>query len=261
MQEHTPIRSGTLKEEQPALLLTGDGLVKRYGAVTALDGASLHAAPGEFVALLGPNGAGKSTLFQILSGLFQADGGELMVCGYNPKHEIVAVLAKIGIVFQQMTLDLDLSVRRNLLFHARLHGLTGREVDVQIQSLLRQFNLEERQHQPVRQLSGGFRRKVELARALLHQPRLLLMDEPTVGLDPASRQDILRTVHELCSNQKMATLWATHLVDEAEKADRVVILHHGRVVAEGTPASIINSTGADSLQAAFLKLVHDPKED
>ncbi|ATE60799.1 ABC transporter ATP-binding protein [Thauera sinica] len=232
-------------------ILSLGGVRKSYGPREALKGVSLAIRPGEFVALLGPNGAGKSTMFQLLTGLFNADAGEIRVCGHDIGRSPVAALASIGVVFQQTTLDMDLSVEANLRFHTRLHGIAGREAGTRIAAALARLGLAERMHEPVRALSGGNRRKVELARAQLHRPSVLLMDEPTVGLDPASRRQLLDEVLAL-RRDGVAVLWATHLVEEAEEADRVVVLDAGKVLAEGTPASLVAAAGAASLAEAFL---------
>ncbi|MCB1906543.1 MAG: ATP-binding cassette domain-containing protein [Rhodocyclaceae bacterium] len=235
-------------------LLTVVDAAKSYGSRKALDGVSLAISEGEFVALLGPNGAGKSTLFQLLSGLFVADGGDITICGHDIRRAPVMALARIGIVFQQATLDLDLSVERNLMFHARLHGLGGADARRRVAAELAAQGLADRRRDRVRDLSGGNRRKVELARAMVHEPRVLLMDEATVGLDPGSRAALLDQVHGLCAARGVGVLWASHLVDEAEGADRVVVLHRGRVRAEGTPAELVASAGTDSLARAFAEL-------
>lgn len=227
---------------------------KSYGALKALDAVSLTLRPGEFVALLGPNGAGKSTLFQLLSGLFVADGGRIAIAGHDIRGNPVAALAQIGIVFQQATLDLDLGVGANLRFHARLHGIERSERRQRIDTALSRYGLGDQRDKPCRALSGGNRRKVELARALLHRPRLLLMDEATVGLDPASRRQLLDDVHRLCVDQGLTALWATHLVDEAEHADRVLVLHQGKLLCEGTPTMLLEQTGEQRLADAFLSL-------
>ena len=227
---------------------------KSYGPRKALDAISLSVNPGEFVALLGPNGAGKTTLFQLLSGLFVADEGEIRVRGYDIRRNPVPALAGIGIVFQQPTLDLDLSVIANLRFHARLHGMNTARARTLIDENLERLELKERADDLARTLSGGNRRKVELARALVHEPAVLLMDEATVGLDPASRQQLLNYVLELRSQRGVGVLWATHLVDEAEKADRVIVLHQGKILEQGTPAELIDRHGAANLADTFLQL-------
>ncbi|ROO27542.1 ABC transporter ATP-binding protein [Salinisphaera orenii] len=226
---------------------------KSYGSLKALDTLSIAVARGEFVALLGPNGAGKSTLFQLLTGLFVPDEGRIEVAGHDMRHESRAALAKLGVVFQQPTLDLDLSVAANLRFHTRLHGM-GRAAKRRIDDELARIGLAERSREAARNLSGGNRRKVELARALLHDPALLLMDEPTVGLDPGSRELLVDYVHQLCRDRGMGVLWATHLVDEAERAHRVIVLHQGQRIAVDTPAALRERAGTNSLGAAFMAL-------
>jgi ABC-2 type transport system ATP-binding protein len=237
----------------PAALAVRE-IAKSYGRIAALDGVSLSVQAGEFVVLLGPNGAGKTTLFQLLSGLFTADSGEIEVMGHDMRTNVVPALAGLGIVFQQPTLDLELSVTANLLFHAGLHGLPGKQAKARIATDLARLGLAERAFDPVRALSGGQRRRVELARALLHEPLLLLMDEPTVGLDPASRRELLALVRGLRDQRALAVLWATHLCDEAALADRVVVLHHGKKLRDSTPAALIAEAGAADLESAFLGL-------
>ncbi len=237
---------------------------KFYGTRKALDDVSLQVSAGEFVALLGPNGAGKTTLFQLLSGLFVADRGEIHIRGHDIRKTPIAALAGMGVVFQQTTLDLDLTVRANLLFHCRLHGLNKQRARARIDEELQRLELVERARDPVRNLSGGNRRKIELARALLHDPQALLMDEATVGLDPGSRTSLVRYVHELCVTRGVGVLWATHLVDEAEQADRVLVLHQGRLLASGHPAELVERTATGSLSEAFLSMTGlnpEKKED
>ena len=235
------------------VLLSVRGVSKSYGARPALKGVDFEVRAGEFVALLGPNGAGKSTLFQLLTGLFNADAGEVRVCGQNMRVAPVRALGRIGVVFQQMTLDMDLSVEANLVFHARLHGIGGAQAKARIADALARLGLAERRGDRVRELSGGNRRKVELARALVHQPSVLLMDEATVGLDPASRRHLLDEVLALRASG-VGVLWASHLVDEAEGADRVLVLHKGKLLAQGTPAELVAASGCATLAEAFLKM-------
>jgi ABC-2 type transport system ATP-binding protein len=235
------------------VILEVDAISKSYGDVQALKELSLRLEPGQFMALLGPNGAGKSTLFQLLSGLFVPDAGHIRICGADYQKQPTRCLAQLGIVFQQPTLDLDLSVTGNLRFHAALHGL-GAAGRARIAPLLEQVGLGASAQVVCRTLSGGNRRKVELARALLHQPALLLMDEATVGLDPQSRTTLMTLVRGLCRDQGLSVLWATHLVDEAESADRALILHRGRKLAEGTPAELMAQSGCATLEAAFLQM-------
>jgi ABC-2 type transport system ATP-binding protein len=236
----------------PALLL--DDVVKTYGPVRAIGGVSLVAKPGEFIALLGPNGAGKTTLFQLLSGLFAADSGRIEVMGHDMARDPVPALARLGIVFQQPTLDLELTVTANLLFHAGLHGISHAAAEPRIEKELARLGLAERAHDKAGQLSGGNRRRVELARALLHEPRLLLMDEATVGLDPQSRSDLIKLMLTMRAERNVAVLWATHLCDEVGDADRVIVLHRGKVLADTTPKQLVADAGAASIEEAFLKM-------
>ncbi|ALG67048.1 ABC transporter ATP-binding protein [Beggiatoa leptomitoformis] len=239
-------------------VLRVENVAKSYGTLKALDDVSLTLKAGEFVALLGLNGAGKSTLFQLLSGLFAADAGQIVISGHDISQSAIPALAGMGIVFQQPTLDLSMSVYANLIFHARLHGM-GSATKPRIQAELNRLGLSEQTKTTCIKLSGGNRRKVELARALLHEPRLLLMDEATVGLDPASRKGLVDYVHQLCRERGMGVLWATHLVDEVEDVERVIILHKGKVLATGTPADLLQQTGKIRLADAFLELTATPK--
>jgi ABC-2 type transport system ATP-binding protein len=239
-------------EGAPALLL--NNVVKTYGAIRAVDGVGFTASAGEFIALLGPNGAGKTTLFQLLSGLFVPDSGRIEVMGHDMLRDPVPALAKLGIVFQQPTLDLELTVTGNLLFHAGLHGIPRAIAKTRIEAELARLGLAERAHDKTIQLSGGNRRRVELARALLHEPRVLLMDEATVGLDPASRGDLLKLMLTMRAERSVAVLWATHLCDEVADADRVIVLHRGKVLADTTPGEFIKGAGAASIEQAFLAI-------
>jgi len=227
-------------------------LVKRFGARAALDRVSFSLAAGQFTALLGPNGAGKTTLFQVLTGLFSADEGEVLVAGQSLRQHTVAALRHIGVVFQQPALDLDLTVRRNLQLQCDLHGLPGSEARSRIADGCEALGLTSDMDRKARELSGGTRRKVELVRALLHRPVVLFMDEATVGLDPKSRRDLLGAIRRAVDERAMCVLWATHWVEEAELADRVLVLHKGKLLADGTPATVAQTLGGPTLEDAFV---------
>jgi len=233
---------------------------KSYGDVRALNDVSFE-HNGGFCALLGQNGAGKSTLFQLLTGLFLPDEGEIRIAGKNLRTQIVEVLSEIGVVFQQPSLDLDMTVEANLLFHGRLRGMNSQTIRTRIDEELTRLGLIEDLKRPCRALSGGNRRKVELARALMGKPSLLLMDEATVGLDPASRDSLVKYVYELCNERSMATLWATHLVDEAEDADQILVLDKGQQKAQGTAQELAAQSGQASLLDAFLSITEGQKDE
>lgn len=237
--------------------LSVQGISYRYGAREALRDVSFAVEAGRFCALLGPNGAGKSTLFALLTRLFTTPSGLIVVAGHNLAREPLKALARMGVVFQQSTLDLDLTVRRNLLYFAALHGLPGRQARVRVEEALDRLGMAERAGELVRNLNGGHRRRMELARALVHRPAVLLLDEPTVGLDAASRAAITDHVHQL-ANEGLAVLWATHLTDEVRLQDHLLILHRGRLLANDTAAAVADG---QSLQQAFLNLTASSSED
>jgi ABC-2 type transport system ATP-binding protein len=246
-------------QSQPALNVID--VVKSYGATRALDGINLRVDPGEFVILLGPNGAGKSTLFQLLTGLFVTDEGQIIVDGHDLSVNSIPALGGLGIVFQTPTLDPELSINANLRFHTDLHGVPAKVAQKRIDEELERIGLGGKSKQAVRTLSGGNKRRVELARALLHEPKILLMDEPTVGLDHRSRQDILNSVEVLRRDRNLAVLWATHLVDEAKTANRVVILHNGKILSDGPIDTLVKEQGTKGLSEAFLNLTAEPDEE
>lgn len=232
-----------------------EGLGFSYGARRALDDVGFEVAQGAFCALLGPNGAGKSTLFALLTRLFTTREGRIRVAGHDIATHPRQALARIGVVFQQQTLDLDLSVRRNLRYFAALHGLAGRAAELRIDAALERMAMRERADELARDLNGGHRRRTEIARALVHQPAVLLLDEATVGLDAEARRAITSHVHDLCANDGMTALWATHLTDEVWPEDRLIILHRGRVLADGISREI---AGQDGLTERFLSLTGAP---
>ena len=208
-----------------------------YGTKTALDGVSFTVEPGQFCALLGPNGAGKSTLISLLTRLLVAPGGDISIAGHDLRAKPRPALAELGVVFQQPTLDLNLSVRQNLSYFAALHGLPRSEVPGRIDQALDRLDMRARGDEKARALNGGHRRRMELARALLHAPKVLLLDEPTVGLDAAARHSITDHVHNL-ANEGLCVLWTTHLTDEVRDSDALLVLHQGKIIQSGITGNI-----------------------
>jgi len=238
---------------KPALRI--DGLSHSFGSRKALDRVSLTVPAGSFTALLGLNGAGKTTLFSLVTRLYDSTSGTIQVFGFDVRRDSPAALSRMGIVFQARTLDLDLSVRQSLMYHAALHGIGGSRARARTAYVLEQFGLADRLHDKVRNLSGGQMRRLEIARALIHDPALLLLDEPTIGLDVEARQGLIREVRRLAAEEGNGVLWATHLLDEISTTDRLVVLHKGRILAEGSVPEVLAQAQAPDIQAAFLKLV------
>jgi ABC-2 type transport system ATP-binding protein len=244
--------------ETPALAVRG--LSHSYGARKALDDVSFIVPPGSFTVLLGLNGAGKSTLFSLVTRLYAAREGEIDIFGANVLREPGAALRRLGVVFQPRTLDLELSVMQNLVYHAALHGIGPIEARRLGAIALARVGLADRANDKARALSGGQMRRVEIARALLHAPRLLMLDEPTVGLDIKARADLLTHVRQLVHEEKLGVLWTTHLIDEVADDDRVVILHRGRVLATGLAADIVALQGAANIGEAFSRITGADEE-
>lgn len=236
-------------ESAPALEVSGVAFA--YPRRQVLDDVSFRIPPGCFCVLLGINGAGKTTLFSLITRLFLCRTGSIRIFGRDLAREGHRALGDLGVVFQQPTLDLDLSALQNLKYHCALHGLRRREMRPRIAAALASVGLAERAKDKVRALSGGQRRRLELARALLHQPRLLLADEPTVGLDVHSRQAIIDQVRGICADRGVGVLWATHLVDEVQMTDLVLLLHQGRLLYQGSAEGLLAETRTDSVHAAF----------
>lgn len=234
--------------------LVVENLSYAYGKKPALDGVGFTVDAGVCTILLGPNGAGKSTLFSLITRLYDSGEGRILIGGCDLKKDTCKALACLGVVFQQPTLDLDLNVLQNLRYHAALHGLSRRVADLRIREELERQGMFERRHERVRQLNGGHRRRVEIARALLHKPRVLLLDEPTVGLDVPSRKAIVDYVHRLCADQGIAVLWATHLIDEVYDSDHLIVLHRGKVRAQGGVPRVLETAAATDVGTAFHRL-------
>lgn len=228
-----------------------DQVSHSFGAVQALKDVSLAVPGGGFTALLGVNGAGKTTLFSLITRLYNNNSGTIRVAGYDLRRQPAQALARLGVVFQSRALDADLTVRQNLAYHASLHGIPRRRADERIGEMLAQVGLEGKAGDRVSSLSGGQQRRAEIARALIHQPDILLLDEATVGLDVKSRAEMLDLTRDLIERNGVSVLWATHLMDEIQPGDDLVILHRGEVLRRGTATEIAGQRG---LTQAFLDL-------
>ena len=251
----TPSKAATL----PAALAV-EHVSHAYGPRKALDDVSFEVAPATFAVLIGLNGAGKSTLFSIITHLYAARGGSVSVFGFDVGRQSGAALARIGVVFQSRTLDLDLTVDQNLRYQAALHGVAGADARARGGALLQRVGLADRAHDRVRELSGGQMRRVEIARALIHRPRLLLLDEPTAGLDVRARADILALTRGLVATDGVSVLWTTHLVDEVKPDDSVIVLHEGRVLAADRAQAVMAAAGAQTVGDAFARLTGAAEE-
>ena len=226
-----------------------------FGSFCALENVSVDISPGDFTVLLGLNGAGKTTLYSLITRLYNNISGSVKIYGYDVRDESSEALKNIGVVFQQPTLDLDLSIKENLHYHASLHGISVKEASRRIEVEMNRINMLEKIDMKVRSLSGGQRRRVEIARSLLHKPKLLLLDEPTVGLDIGSRQMILSHVKKLCKEENLAVLWATHLIDEIDKGENVIIIDKGKILVSGEVSNVTKKAKAKNIRDAFNKLV------
>jgi len=231
--------------DENAPIVAVDRLTHRYRERIALDGVSFEVAAGEIVGLLGPNGSGKSTLFKALSTLITPAGGAARVCGHDVVQAPDLVRRCIGVVFQNPSLDKKLTARENLTHQGHMYGLRGGPLRERIASLLGWVGLQERAGSLVETFSGGMVRRVEVAKAMLHEPQLLLLDEPGAGLDPGARRETWNMLCDLRESRGATILFTTHLMDEADSADRLVILDQGRVVAVGTPSQLRSQVGGD----------------
>src|SRR5437870_1125227 len=241
--------------EPPAVAI--EGVSHSYGTRQALDDVTFSITPSTFAVLLGLNGAGKSTLFSLIMRLYAVQRGRIRIFGRDVGHASTEALRMVVVVSQQGTLDLDLSVIQNLIYHAALHGIGKYDSCARADDVLARIALSNRANDKVRNLSGGQMRRLEIARALLHRPRLLVLDEPTVGLDIKSRADIIGHVRHLVTAEGVSVLWATHLIDEVADEDDVVVLHQGRVLAHGAVTTVVRALGAQDMRAAFTRLTQE----
>src|SRR6059058_5000329 len=225
--------------EPPAVAI--ENVSHSYGTRQALDDVTFSITPSTFAVLLGLNGAGKSTLFSLIMRLYAIQRGHIQIFGRDVGHASSEALRMVGVVFQQRTLDLDLSVIQNLIYHAALHGIGKYDSCARADDVLARIALSNRANDKVRNLSGGQMRRVEIARALLHRPRLLVLDEPTVGLDIKSRADTIAHVRMLVQQNGITVVWATHLVDEVLHTDDLIVLHRGRVLTHGSVPRVLDA--------------------
>lgn len=231
-------------------------LVKKFDSdFIAVDNISFNVSEGEIFAFLGPNGAGKTTTIKILTTLLRPTSGNLSVNGYSPITETDNVRRSFGIVFQDTSLDDELTAYENMEFHAVFYGVDKETREKRIKSLLELVELWDRRNDFVKTFSGGMKRRLEIARGLIHHPKILFLDEPTIGLDPQTRNFLWKYIQEMNKNEKMTVFLTTHYMEEAEKiSDRVAIIDHGKIIKIGTPAEIRKQTNTSSLEEAFLKL-------
>jgi ABC-2 type transport system ATP-binding protein len=233
----------------PALVV--NGVSHSFSDKKVLDNVSLTVDQGAFVMLLGLNGAGKSTLSSLVTRLYDNISGKIEICGYDVRRKPSQALQRLGVVFQSRTLDIDLTLTQNLKYHAALHGFSNREATERARLALELVGLADRGNEKVRALSGGQLRRVEIARSMMHRPDLLLLDEPTVGLDLGSREGVIKIVRDLVAKERLGVLWATHLMDEVLRTDQVIILHKGVVLFNGGVPQLLSQTGTTSVREAF----------
>ncbi len=236
-------------------MIRAQNLVKSFGDVMAVGGVSFDVRAGEIFAFLGPNGAGKTTTIQMLTTLLRPTGGTIALDGLDPVTRPLDVRRRFGIVFQDPSLDGDLTAAENMDLHGVLYHVPRRTRAERTETLLRLFELWDRRNARVKEFSGGMKRRLEIARAFLHTPKILFLDEPTLGLDPQSRNQLWTHVRHLNESEGVTVFLTTHYMDEAERvAQRLAVIDHGRIVAQGSPQDLKQQTGTDSLEQAFLAL-------
>jgi ABC-2 type transport system ATP-binding protein len=226
-------------------VISAENLVHRYGDRTALNGVSFDVHPAELFGLLGPNGSGKTTLFRILSTLMVPNAGRATIMGYDAVRDPARLRRQIGVVFQAQSVDLKLTAYENLWHQGHLYGLRGSALKKRINEILTRVGLADRAKDMVETFSGGMQRRIELAKGLLHHPSVLLLDEPTTGLDPGARRDLWQYLQILRDEEHVSVLVTTHLMEEAERCDRLAIMNEGNLVALGTPAELKSEIGGD----------------
>jgi len=236
-------------------MIRAQDLVKTFGEFTAVDSISFHVERGEIFAFLGPNGAGKTTTIKMLTTLLKPTSGRVELDGLNPAVQQNEARQRFGIVFQDPSLDAELTAYENMDLHGVLYHVPRKIRIERIERLLKLFELWERRNDRIKQFSGGMKRRLEIARGLLHTPKILFLDEPTLGLDPQSRNQLWTHVKNLNETEQVTVFLTTHYMDEADRvADRIAVIDHGRIVAQGSPAELKEQTSSDSLEQAFLTL-------
>ena len=220
-------------------------LTKRYGSITAVDDISFEVEEGSIFGFLGPNGAGKTTTINILCTLLSPTSGRAFIAGHDCMREPSEVRKAIGIVFQDTTLDKDLTAYENLIFHAYLYDVPKSEMKERVEGVLKFAELFDRRNDLVKKFSGGMKRRLEVARGLIHQPRVLFLDEPTLGLDPQSRSNLWESITELPKSRNVTIFMTTHYMEEAEVCDRIAIIDNGKIIVMGTPEELKKTIGGD----------------
>jgi ABC-2 type transport system ATP-binding protein len=230
-------------------------LVRKFGDFQAVKDISFEVRPGELFAFLGPNGAGKTTTIKMLTTLLQPTSGSILIDGLDPAQNQNEVRSRFGIVFQDPSVDTELTAWENMDLHGVLYGVPRKVRHERTEALLKLFELWEKKDQRMKTFSGGMKRRLEIARGFLHTPKILFLDEPTLGLDPQSRNQLWTHVKALNESEKVTVFLTTHYMDEAERvAQRIAVIDHGAIVAQGSPAELKQQTQTDTLEAAFLKL-------